>query len=134
MIVLDASAVIELLMRTATGASVERRIADADESLHAPHLMSVEVSQVLRRLVLDRTLSPRRAHQALEDLADLPVDRYAHEPLLERMWALRSNLTAYDATYVALSEALDAPLLTADRRLAAAPGHRARIELVADPG
>jgi len=64
------------------------------------------------------------------DLADFPLRRYPHDLLLPRIWDLRNNLTAYDATYVALAEALDAPLLTRDRRLAAAAGHRAQIELV----
>lgn len=130
MIVLDASAVVELLLGTAAGVAVAERIADPDESLHAPHLLSVEVAQVLRRLTASGQLTARRGHDAMEDLADLPLERYDHEPLLGRMWALRSHLTAYDSTYIALAEGLGAPLLTLDRRLATAPGHRALVELV----
>ncbi len=130
MIVLDASAVVELLLGTTAGQTVARRIADPDESLHAPHLLSVEVAQVLRRLAASGQLTTRRGREAMDDLADLPIERYDHESLLARMWALRANLTAYDAAYVTLAEALAAPLLTLDERLAAAPGHRATIELV----
>lgn len=66
---------------------------------------------------------------ALSDLGDLRATRYGHQPLRRRVWALRKNLTAYDAAYVALAEFLDAPLLTSDARLARSAGHRARIEL-----
>lgn len=109
------------------------RVADPRESLHAPHLLSVEVTQVLRRYVrtgvVDRTL----AEGALIDLDELDVARYDHEPLLPRMWELRDDVTAYDAAYIALAEALAAPLLTLDERLADAPGHRATVELVPRP-
>jgi predicted nucleic acid-binding protein len=130
MIVLDASAVVELLLNTEAGTWVGQRIAPHHETLHTPHLLPVEVAQVLRRYFLAGELGARRAAVALTDLADLAVERYDHEELLPRIWALRANLTAYDATYVALAEVLDAPLLTADRRLARAPGHRARIEVL----
>ena len=130
MIVLDASAVVELLLVTEVGRTVAHRISDPAESLHAPHLLSVEVAQVLRRLHRSGDLSTSRARQALEDLADLGIEHYSHEPFLDRMWALRSNLTAYDAAYVTIAEALDAPLLTLDARLAAAPGNRATFELL----
>lgn len=75
-------------------------------------------------------MRPHRAQQALSDLADLPISRYPHDLFLFRIWQLRQNLTAYDAAYVALAEALSAPLLTRDARLASAPGHRARVELL----
>lgn len=127
MIVLDASAVIELLLGTAPG--VAARIARRGESLHAPHLLDVEVAHVLRRLQASGDLTEERGRQALEDLADLDLERYPHHDLLPRVWELRRNLTAYDAVYVALAEALRAPLLTLDGRLAASAGHRARIEL-----
>lgn len=130
MIVLDASAVVELLLVTEAGRTVAQRISDPTESLHAPHLLSVEVAQVLRRLHTSGDLSAPRARQALEDLADLGIEHYSHEPFLDRMWALRANLTAYDAAYVALAEALDAPLMTLDARLAEAPGNRATFQLL----
>jgi predicted nucleic acid-binding protein len=130
-IVLDASAVIELLLHTEPGDAVAARIAPAAESLHGPHLLSVEVSQVLRRFVAAGTIGDDSGAIALADLAQIDIERYDHEPLLPRMWELRANLTMYDAAYVALAEVLDAPLLTFDRRLADSPGHRAAIELLA---
>jgi predicted nucleic acid-binding protein len=130
MIVLDASAVLELLLGGPGGVVVRQRIASPDETLHAPHLLDLEVPQVLRRYSASGALSSERARLAIEDLAALDLERYPHEPLLDRVWQLRDNLTAYDAAYVALAEALDAPLLTFDARLANAPGHRARIELL----
>jgi predicted nucleic acid-binding protein len=129
-IVLDASAVIDLLLGSEAGTRISTRLAAPDETLHAPHLLDLEVAQVLRRYEAAGLLSASRARQALDDLADLGVVRYAHEDLLPRIWHLRRNLTAYDAAYVALAEALDAPLLTRDGKLAAAPGHRAHVEVV----
>ncbi|HEX9646705.1 MAG TPA: type II toxin-antitoxin system VapC family toxin [Alphaproteobacteria bacterium] len=130
MIVVDASAALEALLRTPAAAAVEERLFDSGETLHAPHLIDVEVAQVLRRYANAGEVDAERCRAALADLADFPLNRYPHDVLLLRVWDLRANLTAYDAVYVALAEALDAPLLTRDRRLAAAPGHRARIELV----
>jgi predicted nucleic acid-binding protein len=130
LIVLDASAVIELLLNTEGGARVGDRIADPMESLHAPHLLSVEVAQVLRRYVSTRAITAATGNAALVDLADLDIEHYAHELFLGRVWELRDNVTAYDAVYLALAETLEAPLLTFDQRLAAAPGHHAWVELV----
>ncbi len=130
MIVADASVVIEILLNTTAGIELADRLLDPSENVAAPHLLDVEVLQVLRRYALGGNLDPERGYQAVEDLADLPVERYPHGPLLLRTWELRQNVTAYDAVYIALAEALDAPLLTRDARLAAAPGHEARIELV----
>lgn len=132
MIVLDASAVVELLLNTDRGELVRDRIADVTESLHAPHLLAVEVAQVLRRYVASRSVAPEIATAALEDLAALDIAHYSHEPLLPRAWELRDNVTMYDAVYLALAEVLDAPLLTFDGRLATSPGHRASVELVDD--
>ena len=100
------------------------------ESLHAPHLLDLEVAQAFRRAVAAGSLDPDRARQALDDLLLLDVERYPHDRLLPRIWDLRDNLTAYDAAYVALAEALDCPLLTCDRRLARARAAAARTELV----
>jgi predicted nucleic acid-binding protein len=130
LIVLDASAAIELVLASRAGASIAARIADPDETLHAPELLPVEVAQVLRRYVEAGLVDVVRARHALDDLVGLGVTLYGHEELLDRIWELRANLTAYDAAYVALAEALGAPLVTRDRRIARAPGHRARVEVV----
>jgi predicted nucleic acid-binding protein len=129
-IVVDASALLEALLRTSASKAVEERLFAPHQTLHAPHLVDVEVAQVIRRYAAHGEIDSDRGRFALADLADFPLRRYPHEFLLSRIWQLRNNLTAYDAAYVALAEALDAPLLTRDRRLAAAAGHRARIELV----
>ena len=128
--VLDASATLELLLRTPAGSRVEARIFSPGESLHAPHLIDVEVAQVIRRYAAAGTIAPARGQDALQDLNDLSLTRYAHTVLLERIWQLRNNFTAYDAAYLALAEALDAPLLTCDRKLASAASHRAQVEVV----
>lgn len=130
MIVLDASAALELVLRTAAGAAVGRRIAPASETLHAPHVIDLEVAQVLRRYAAARQLTAGRAAEALEDFLDLDVNRYSHDLLLPRIWDLRANVTAYDAAYLALGEALGAPVLTRDRRLLDVPGLATRVELV----
>jgi predicted nucleic acid-binding protein len=105
---------------------VRERLGRPEETLHAPHLIDIEVAQVVRRYAAIGQIEPARGRSALGDLFDFPLHRHPHDALLPRVWELRHNLTAYDAAYVAL----DATLLTRDRRLAAASGHRARIELV----
>jgi predicted nucleic acid-binding protein len=130
MIVLDASALVELLLGTGLGRSIAARIADPATSLHAPHLVDVEVAQAFRRYVREGELDAASAAEALDDLSALDVERHPHEPLLGRVWVLRDNLTAYDAVYVALAEALDTTLLTCDGRLARTPGMARRVELV----
>ena len=129
MIVLDASALLEVLLQTPVSGAIEARIERAGSGIHAPHLIDVEIAQVIRRLSAAKQIDPVRGEMALTDLADMPLRRYPHTPLLSRIWDLRDNLTAYDAAYVALAEALGIPLLTCDRRLAAASGHGARVEL-----
>ena len=129
MIVLDASAVIELVLGSPRGATVHARIQRRDESLHAPHLLDVEVASVLRRYQLSGALSSEDGREALADLAGLDIVRYPHDPLLPRVWELRTSVTAYDAVYLALAEVLEAPLLTLDRRLARVRGHGARVEV-----
>jgi predicted nucleic acid-binding protein len=130
LIVVDASALLEVLLRTAAAAEVETRLFGGD-TLHAPHLLDLEVAQVLRRYERAGELTARRAGEALADLAAFRIERYPHHLFLPRVWALRQNATAYDACYLALAEALDAPLVTRDRRLAKVPGHGARVEVVA---
>ena len=128
MIVADASVLLEVLLRTPAANAVEARLFAPGQTLHAPHLVDVEIAQVIRRYAANRDIDDERGRMALADLADLPLRRYPHDFLLPRVWALRNNLTAYDATYVALAEVLDVPLLTRDRRLAGAAGHHARID------
>jgi predicted nucleic acid-binding protein len=130
MIVLDASAAVELVLRTQRADRIAARVLDPAQRLHAPHLIDIEVMQVLRRLVQFREIVPARAELALLDFIQLTIERHAHPALLRRIWGLRSIMTAYDAAYVALAEALAAPLLTCDERLARAHGHRAAIEVV----
>jgi len=130
LIVIDASAVLELVLRTGKGKSIEARVLVPEESLHAPHLIDVEVAQALRRLVQLKELPAVRARQALDDHAALHIKRASHEDMLDRLWELRESVTAYDATYVALAEALDAPLITCDSKLARSHGHRAIVELI----
>ena len=130
MIVVDASALLEFLLQTSIGVRVEERIfRDADE-LHAPHLVDVEVVQGLRRLVRMGEVSSGRADEAIVDLADLDLHRHPHVDLLGRAWKLRDNVSAYDAMYVALAEALEATVVTCDRPLAKAPGRGTRIDVI----
>jgi predicted nucleic acid-binding protein len=130
MIVLDASAAIEWLLQTSVGARVEERVFSRPLSLHAPHLIDVEVAQVVRRYTSANVITASRGQEALDDLTDMALTRYPHHVFIARIWELRDNLTAYDATYIALAEALQAPLITCDGKLASAAGHRARIEVV----
>jgi len=126
-IVIDASAVIELLLNTPVAPRVAERAFAPAETLHAPHLVDLEVAQVLRRYAAAGELDSQRGAEALEDLLDLPILRYPHDLFLSRIWELRHHATAYDAAYIALAEALDAPLLTCDRGMRSVPGHRARV-------
>lgn len=129
MIVLDASAAVDWLLQTPTGQRIEKRIFSHGESLHAPHILDLEVAQVLRRLVREGIVSTHRADEAIRDLIDFRVVRYPHWPMLNHIWRYRHNLSAYDAAYVVLAETLGAALITRDARLASAPGHAAKVEL-----
>jgi predicted nucleic acid-binding protein len=132
-LVVDTSAVIGALV----GRPPDRRLLDRlslDGELCAPHLLDVELLHALRRLVIGGQLSEDRAADARDDVADLAVARYDHVALADRTWELRHNLTAYDATFVALAELLDVPLVTCDTPLADAPGNRAVIELYEGAG
>ena len=131
MIVLDSSVAIDLLLDLPPHAEViRRRIRAEAPALAAPHLLDVEVAQVLRRHVRTRGISQARAREALADLLALPLTRYPHGPLLERALDLRGNVTAYDGVFLALAEALGAPLFTRDRGLARVPGCRAAVEVL----
>jgi predicted nucleic acid-binding protein len=129
LIVLDASAAIAWLIQSPAGMRIENRIYTCDDALHAPHLLDLEVAQVLRRLARQDAISAQRADAALQALFDVRIVRHSHAGLLPRIWQLRHNLSAYDAAYVSLAELIGAPLITRDNRLAAAPGHSARVEL-----
>lgn len=129
MIVLDASAAARLLLRLPPADRLAERLFEREESLNAPELFELEVLNVLRRYSVVGGLRDGRALDALAALGDLGVTLYPHPPLRHRVWALRENLTAYDAAYVALAEALGAVLVTVDARLARAPGTLARVEL-----
>ena len=129
-LVVDASVLIVALADDDTDGSTARERL-RDERLVAPELIDLEVLSVLRALVGSGQVLARRAELALADLDRMPMDRAPHRPLVPRCWELRHNLTPYDAAYVALAELLDAPLLTADRRLAKASGPRCTIEVLA---
>ena len=130
MIVVDASALLEFLLQTPLGTRVEARLVRDRDECNSPHLADVEVTQGLRRLVRTGEVSADRAAEAIADLADFDLRRHPHLDLLTRAWKLREHITAYDAMYVALAEALDAPIVTCGRPLGKAPGHRARIEVI----
>ena len=133
MIVLDASAAIEWLLQTPIAEAIDARLFADRPGLgtwYAPHLIDVEVAQVLRRRVAAHRLEEPRAWAAIADLIEAPIVRVTHDALLPRIWQLRGSLTAYDAAYVALAEAVGATLVTCDRRLSKASGHHARVEVV----
>jgi len=130
MIVVDASAITELLLQTELGHQVERRIYRDDDDVHAPHLLDVEVLSALRRLVRAGEVVAKRAEEAIEDLGLLRIIRHGHVDLATRAWELRQNFTAYDAVYLALAESLHATVVTCDRPFGAAPGHSARIDVI----
>ena len=129
--VLDASAVVELVLGSRSGMQILTRIADPQLSLHSPELVDIEVLSVLRRHELTDIIPPDRISHAIDNLSDLDLRRHPHGPILPRIWSWRYNLTSYDAAYVALAEILDAPLLTTDARLARAPRLPVRVEVFA---
>lgn len=129
MLVLDASAVLEILLRTERARKIESRIFRKTETFFAPHLLDLEVLQVLRRYA-GKDMTEERCRNAIQDFEDLPITRYPHDLFVWRIWEMRKSLTAYDAAYVALAEALRAPLLTCDARLASSHGHSAEIQLI----
>jgi predicted nucleic acid-binding protein len=129
-IVLDASAVVELLLDTAVGRRIAIRIKDPALAIHVPHLVDVEVTSALRRIVREGSIDSDEAEAALDDLRALDLQRHSHEPLLDRAWALRNNVSVYDGICIALAEALDATLVTCDARLHRVKGVNARIALM----
>ena len=130
MLVVDASVLAPTLADDGpSGDTARARLHGC--ALSAPELIDLEVLSVLRRQLAAGAIDTRRANLAAADLSDLPLDRAPHGPLISRCWELRHNLTPYDAAYVALAELLDAELVTADARLAASPGTRCSITLLA---
>ena len=127
MIVVDASAVVDVLLESPVNAALAARLGSGSE-MHAPHLIDVEFLSVLRRLVGRDMLTGARAEVARHRFNQLPLHRYPHHPLSDRVWALRSAVTAYDGHYIALAELLGIPLVTSDARLARSNGHTATIE------
>jgi len=130
MIVVDASAITELLLQTPLGTLVEQRVYRIDEDAHAPQVIDVEVLSALRRLVQSGEVTAERADEAVTDLGLLRLIRHSHVDLLVRAWELRQNFTMYDAMYLALAEALGATVVTCDGPFGAAPGHVIRVEVI----
>ena len=126
MIVLDSSAAIASLVAGPRRSLLATRIAG--EELVSPHVIDLEVHHALRRMLRRRELTAGRAERIRADYLGFAIDRFPHEPLLDRVWELRGHLTAYDAAFVALAEALEVPLVTTDARLARTRGHQAEIE------
>lgn len=129
MIVLDASVVVELLTNGVLADSIRNELAARNESFLVPHLIDVEGMSAMRRLVAGQRIDAHRSAQFLAELAALPAERYAHTPLIGRIWELRHNFTPYDAAYIALAEATDSVLYTCDEKLRR--GHRAQVVLFA---
>lgn len=130
MIVLDASAIVELLLGSSQGMRVADELTDESTSVHVPHLADVEVARALRRLVAARRVDDTVAGKAVDELQNLPLVRHGHDVLLDRIWAMRKGVSAYDATYLALAEVLGATLVTCDRRLAKASGPHVTVSVI----
>lgn len=130
MIVVDASALVDTLLREPGAAPLAQVLFDPGHTFHAPHLLDIEVAHAIRRHAFAGAIDDERGRMVLADLADFPLRRYPHDFLLPRVWSLRANMSVYDAVYVALAELLDAPLLTRDHRLAAAARQHADIEVI----
>ena len=129
MTVTDAGIWIRAIVDEGPGGPVRARLS-AESSVASPALIDLEFTNVLRGLVAKKSIGPLLAKTALGEFMQAPIQRYGHLALLERIWRLAANLTAYDASYVALAEVLGADLLTVDRRLATAPGIRCRVEVL----
>jgi len=128
-IVLDASAVVEILTNGPFAESFQHDMGNGAGSFIAPHLLDIEVISALRRIAAAGRLNAERTELALTRFAKLPAERYPHTPLLHRVWELRHNFTAYDAIYIALAEETDSVLCTTDAKLRT--GHRARVRVLA---
>ena len=120
---------VEIVLRTETGNRLWTRLRHRNETLHAPHVIDLEVANALRRCLARGEVDDRGGDTALVNLGYVQIERHPHQPLLERIWQFRHNLTAYDAAYLALAERLDASLLTLDSGLVSVAGHHARVEI-----
>lgn len=129
MLVTDAGVWVRTLVDEAPGDPIRRRLID-EGFVAAPALIDLEFANVLRGLLTRRSITPSAAESALAEFMQAPINRHSHEPLMPRVWELRHNLTAFDAAYVALAEALGADLLSIDRRIAGAPDIKCRVILV----
>lgn len=127
MIVLDASVVVELLLNTPVASEIAAKLAASSRPMAAPHILDIEVLSAVRRLTMEGRINADRWDDLMLHLSLLPVVRFAHIPLLPRIWQLRHNFTAYDATYIALAEELKGDLFTMDGRLAR--GHKAGVSV-----
>jgi predicted nucleic acid-binding protein len=134
MIVVDASVLACAIADGGADGEASRRRLEADSDIHVPHLVDLEVASVLRRRRRAHQIDDRRTELAMRDLHDLPAVRYPHLPFLGRIWELRTNLTPYDAAYVALAESLRCALVTADERIRRASGVRCRVEVLRPKG
>lgn len=130
MIVLDASAAIEMLLSSPVGRRLAARLESSEQGIHAPHLIDLEIAQTLRKFVIAQVIKERAGTKALDQWLSLDIERYPHHMLLRRVWQLRANVSAYDAAYIALAEALGTRLVTADRRLARVHGLQDLVELI----
>jgi predicted nucleic acid-binding protein len=129
-IVVDSSVILEVLLRTKSAQTIEKKIFSRGQTLHAPHLIDLEIAQVIRRYASAGEITSERGTQAIEDFTDLRITRYPHDILLPRIWDLRTNMTAYDAAYVVLAEILDSPLLTRDSKLSRSSVTTAKVQLI----
>lgn len=130
MIVVDASVLVDALVGADAAADEARSRLASDRDLHVPHLVDMEVASSIRGLRIANVIDETRAVSAIDDLQQLDLSRYPHGPLLRRVWELHRNLTAYDAVYVALAEALETVLVTCDARIARASGLRCNVQVL----
>jgi len=130
LIVVDASLALDIAIATPAGCALRDQMSADGRALAAPEVIELEVLQALRRQLRHKRFDRSRAEEALQIFAALEIERFSHLPLRPRIWALRENLTAYDAAYFALAELLDAPLWTRDKKFRDVPGHQAHIEIL----
>ena len=129
-LVCDASALLEILLRTSLGASIDADVRIRDQRLHVPSVCDVELVSGLRRLIRGKAITSERAEEVLEDYLDLSIERHGHRRFLKRIFELKNNFSAADAAYVSLTEWLGADLITTDTKLARAAREHLGINVV----